>query len=132
MYTRIVLTVIAACLVWLCAFTAGWPLQAQPRTPPLAAERAQPVVVVGWGTLDTEGRITLTMNPDRSKSSTDPTLPVKVVDYPMPPAPVDVRLEYSEAHPLPTAISGIKRTGAWDAVRTVVEPEGTRPRPGGR
>jgi hypothetical protein len=132
MYTRIVLTVIAACLLWLCALTAGWPVQAQQQTPPLAGERAQPVVVVGWGTLDNDGRISLRMNADRSRPATDPTVPVRVIDYPMPPSPVDVRLEYSEAHPLPTGISSINRTGTWDPIRTAVEPESPRPRPGGQ
>ena len=130
LYTRTVLTIIAACLVWLCAANAGWPLQAQQRVPPLAGERAQPVVIVGWGTMDTDGRIALTMNADRSKSTTDPSLPVKVVDYPMPPAPLDVRLEYSDVYPLPVGITSVKRTVVWDPLRTAVEPEPVRPGPG--
>ena len=129
-YTRIVLTIIAACLIWLCALNTGGPLQAQQRTPPLAGERAQPVVVVGWGTLDADGRVSLTMNADRSKPMTDPNLPVRVVGYPMPPGPLDVRLEYSEAHPLSVGISTIKRAGEWEPIRSTVEPEPTRPRPG--
>lgn len=131
MYTRVILTVIAACLVWLCALGMGWPVQAQQRTPPLASDRAQPVVIVGWGTLDGEGRVSLTMNADRSKPMTDPNLPVKVVGYPMPTAPLDVRLlEYSEAHQLPVGISSIKRTGEWEPIRSSVEPEAVRGRPG--
>lgn len=132
LYTRAVLTIIAACLVWLCAQGVGWPVQAQQRTPPLASERAQPVVIVGWGTIDADGRVSLTMNADRSKQTmTDPNIPVKVIGYPMPPGPVDVRLpEYTEAHPVPVGISSIKRTGEWEPIRSMVEPEPTRTRPG--
>jgi hypothetical protein len=128
-YTKAVLTVIAACLLWLCAEPA-LTLRAQQRTPPLAAAPAQPVVIVGWGTLDAEGRVKLTMNGDRANPLTDPNLPVKVIGYPMPTRALDVRLEYSESRPLPVGISSIKRTGDWEPIRSAVEPEPVRPRPG--
>ena len=127
-YTRFVLTVIAACLLWLCALGSGRPVEAQQRTPPLSAERPQPVVVVGWGTLDLDGKVNLTMNGGRT--ATDPQLPVRVVAYPMPSGPVDVRLEYSEGHPLPVGLSSIKPAGPWEPIRSAVEPEPMRPRPG--
>lgn len=44
-YTRVVLTVIAACLVWLCV--NGMPQRAQ-------AQGAQPVLLAGW--VDGHGR----------------------------------------------------------------------------
>jgi hypothetical protein len=129
-YTKAVLTIIAACLVWLCAASAALPLRAQQRAPALAAAPAQPVVIVGWGTLDAEGRVKLTMNGDRANPMTDPNLPVKVIGYPMPTRALDVRLEYSEGRPLPVGISSIKRTGDWEPIRSAVEPEPVRPRPG--
>ena len=48
-YTKAVLTVIAGCLLWLCAMQTGRPLAAQQA---LTLEKAapQPVVIVGWGT----------------------------------------------------------------------------------
>ena len=53
-YTKAVLTVIAGCLLWLCAMQTGRPLAAQQA---LTLEKAapQPVVIVGWGTLDEQG-----------------------------------------------------------------------------
>ena len=127
-YTKTVLTLIAGCLMWLCATNAGWPVQAQPRTPALASERAQPVVIVGWGTLDADGRVRLSMS--ERTGITDPNVPVKVVGYPMPPAPLDVRLDYSEVRPMPVGISTVKRVGEWDPIRTSAEGEPVRPRPG--
>jgi hypothetical protein len=129
-YTRTVLTIIAACLLWLCARTAGFPVSAQQRTPPLSGERAQPVVIVGWGTLDSEGRISLTTNGARDNPTTDPNVPVKVVGYPMPARPLDVRLPYTDEQPLAVGISRIKPAGEWEPVRTRVEAEPVRPRPG--
>jgi len=129
-YTKAVLTIIAACLVWLCAASAALPLRAQQQAPALAAAPAQPVVIVGWGTLDAQGRVKLTMNSDRANPASDPNLPVKVIGYPMPAKALDVRLEYSEARPLPVGISSIKRTGDWEPIRAAVEPEPVRPRPG--
>jgi hypothetical protein len=130
-YTRAVLTIIAACLLWLCGMTAGLPLTAQPRTPPLSGDRAQPVVIVGWGTLDSEGRISLTTSGAGGRNpTTDPNIPVKVVGYPMPPAPIEVRLGYTDAAPMPVGISRISPAGDWEPVRTRVEPEPVRPRPG--
>jgi hypothetical protein len=125
-YTRFILTLIAACLLWLCAANTGRPLQAQQR-PPLAADaRPQPVVVVGWGTVDANGRITLNMKNDQ-RGTTDPSLPVNVIGY---PAPLQVRLDNTEKAPLPVAVSAIKRVGDWEPVRTEAEDAPVRPRPG--
>ena len=63
-YTKSVLTVIAGCLLWLCAMQTGRPLAAQ-QTLTLEKVAPQPVVIVGWGTLDEAGRTTVTMLEDR-------------------------------------------------------------------
>ena len=127
-YTKVVLTVIAACLVWLCANTIGQPVNAQ-QSPRLASDVAQPVVIVGWGTMDSRGAITLTMNRDRNNVTTDPRIPVNILDT----VPLDVRLEYSDARPLPIGISRIKQTGEdWEPIRSAVEEEPVRPKPGRR
>jgi hypothetical protein len=126
-YTKVVLTIIAACLVWLCANTIGHPLNAQSTA--LASDRAQPVVIVGWGTIDGRGRITLTMNADRNNPTTDPRIPVTIMDSMVP---LDVKLEYTETRPLPVGISRIKQTGDWEPIRSAVEEEPVRSKPGGR
>ena len=60
-YTKAMLTVIAACLVWLCVMSAGRPLSAQ-QPMPLGTTTVQPVVVVGWGTFDEHGRTSVSMD----------------------------------------------------------------------
>ena len=122
-YTKLVLTVIALCLVWLCATTA--------RLPAVAAQQVletapQPVVIVGWGTMDAKGRTSVTMLQGRS----DPNLPVRVISGPIDP--MTVRLEYSDVYPLPVGLTSIKRTGEWEPIRSAVEAEPVRPKPGGR
>jgi hypothetical protein len=128
-YTRGVLTVIALCLLWLCATTAGWPVQARQSTHGIDSP-VQPVVVVGWGTMDAKGRTMVTMLPDRSKGLiSDPNIPIKVMSL---PAPVDVRLEYSAVKPLPVGLTAVSPAGEWAPIRSAVEPEPVRPKPGGR
>ena len=126
-YTKVVLTVIAAGVLWLCASGAGRPVQAQ-QGPPSAEARPQPVVVVGWGTMATRGRVTLNMKEGR-EARTDPNIPVNIVGY---VSPLNVRLEYTETRPLPVGISQIKRTGEWEPIRSSAEEEPVRTRPGGR
>ena len=58
-YTKLVLTVIALCLVWLCAMTAGRPAQAQQLTAMNVPGGVQPVVIVGWGSMDMQGQVAL-------------------------------------------------------------------------
>ena len=126
-YTRTVLTVIAGCLLWLCAMQTGRPLAAQQA---LTLEKAapQPVVIVGWGTLDEQGRVSIER--DRTGRRTDPNLPVKLVS--VPAAPIDVRLNYTDKEPMPVGVTRIKPVGEWEPVRSAAEPEPTRPKPGGR
>jgi hypothetical protein len=128
-YTKAVLTVIAGCLLWLCVMQGGRPLAAQQA---LTLEKAapQPVVIVGWGTLDEQGRATLTMLEDRRGRHTDPNIPVKLVS--VPAAPIDVRLNYTDTEPMPVGVTRIKPAREWEPIRSAAEPEPTRPKPGGR
>jgi hypothetical protein len=128
-YTKAILTVIAGCLLWLCAMQAGGPLAAQ-QTLPLEKAAPQPVVIVGWGTLDEEGRISVAMAQDRAGRRSDPNLPVKLVS--VPAAPIDVRLDYTDKDPMPVGVTRIKPVGEWEPIRSAAEPEPTRPKPGGR
>jgi hypothetical protein len=126
-YTKLVLTVIALCLVWLCAASTGWPVQAAQRTQGLSGP-PQPVVIVGWGTMDPKGSVSVMMTEGRSGTVSDPNIPVKVMSLPMDP--VAVRLEYTDAYPLPVGLTSTKRTGEWEPIRVAVEGEPVKPRPG--
>ena len=136
-YTKAVLTVIAACLVWLCAMSTGRPLSAQ-QTQQLDGA-PQPVVIVGWGTLDAQGRTSVAMVQEGGARRSDPNLPVTLVavsagplDVRLPRGPVDVRLSYTDQSPMPVGVTRIKPFAEWEPIRSAAEPEPTRPRPGGR
>ena len=132
-YTKAVLTVIAGCLLWLCAMNTGRPLAAQ-QTLQFGGITAQPVFIVGWGTMDDTGRATVSL--DRTGRRSDPNLPVKLVSQPVDvklvSQPVDVRLKYTDLEPLPVGVTRIKPVGDWEPIRQTAEPEPTRPKPGGR
>jgi len=128
-YTKAVLTVIAACLVWLCAMSTGRPLSAQ-QPMQLGGTTVQPVVLVGWGTFDEHGRASVTMIEGRNGRQSDPNLPIKVVA--MPPGPLRVAMPYSDQSPLPVGITRIKPAAEWEPIRNAAEPEPTRSKPGGR
>ncbi|MEO8522914.1 MAG: hypothetical protein ABI603_16225 [Acidobacteriota bacterium] len=119
-YTKTVLTVIAACLVWICVRSAGVPLAAQAAAPLLSPLPAQPVVVVGWGRLNpaAAGGVEIDW--------ADPQRRVSEISVPVRPSsdprfePLRVRVE--NPGPWPVSVDGVRRGGAWDALRTQVEP----------
>jgi hypothetical protein len=123
------LTVIAGCLLWLCAMNGGRPLSAQ-QPMKLEGTTVQPVVVVGWGTFDEHGRTSVTMVDGRNGRQSDPSLPIKVVA--MPPGPLSVQLPYTDHAPMPVGLTRIKPTAEWEPIRNAAEPEPTRSKPGGR
>ena len=126
-YTKAVLTVIAGCLLWMCAMGAGPSLAAQRGVPPNA--NVQPVVVVGTGTLNQDGTVIIRYlrQPD-GRMRTDPTLAV-TLPY-TNAAPLPVGLPYTAATPLPVELSAIGKTADWDAIRVRVEPAGLSAKPG--
>jgi hypothetical protein len=128
-YTKCVLTVIAACLLWICAMGIAPPVTAQVSTVDLKNMNtvAQPVILVGTGTMDQSGRISVNFL-ERSRR-TDPTVAVSLpysVANPMP-----VQLPYTAATPIPVEITAVKKTGDWEPIRASVEDAPTRPKPGG-
>jgi hypothetical protein len=129
-YTKAVLTVIAGCLLWICAMGAGPSLAAQPGAS-LAMTNAtvQPVVVVGAGTLSQDGTVVVryVKQPD-GKLRTDPTLPVKLPYSAAEPLPVG--LPYTVAAPLPVEITALWKSADWDPLRVRVEPAGLSAKPG--
>lgn len=129
-YTKSVLTVIAGCLLWICAMGAGPALQAQ-RSRDREVERdalplpvdfreiktvAQPVILVGTGTMDRQGNIQVTFNQEGRVRRTDPTL--------------SVRLPYSPDNPMAVEIAAVKKTGEWESLRTAVDDAPLRQKPG--
>jgi hypothetical protein len=88
----------------------------------------QPVVIVGWGTMDAKGKASVMMTEGRSGTISDPNIPVKVIGLPL--EPVAVRLEYSDVYPLPVGLTSIKRTGEWEPIRSAVEGEPVKAKPG--
>jgi hypothetical protein len=138
--TKVLLTVIAGCLLWLCAMNAGRPVSAQ-QPMQLGATTVQPVVVVGWGTVDEHGRTTMSMIDGRTGRQSDPNLPIRVIGMPpdvpvkvvgMPARPLDVRMPYTDQAPMPVGITRIKPAAEWEPIRNAAEPEPTRSKPGGR
>jgi hypothetical protein len=138
-YTKAVLTVIAACLIWLCAMTTGRPAQAQQLTAVTSLPGgAQPVVIVGWGSMDMEGRVALQLaTGGAGPTHTDATLPVRAdralpVKLPYTPAdPLPAKLTSTHDNPLSVEIAAIRKNSAgWEPIRTEVEPAATRDKPG--
>lgn len=142
-YTKAVLTVIAACLLWMCVMGSGVSIHAQ--QPPAAdappfAGRIQPVVIVGTGTMDANGMVSVNFVKRSGTQVTDPTLPVTLpysADAPLPvrlpyssASPLPAQLFYSSHAPLPVEITGIKPTLDWEPIRAKVEAADVRLTPG--
>lgn len=142
-YTKAVLTVIAGCLLWICAMGAGGAVQAQQTTRELGlmSARAQPVVIVGTGSMDEEGKVVINFTRQNGAIRTDPTVPVTLPYTTARPLPVGLpytasspmpsQLFYTSAAPLPIEIAAVKKTGEWEPLRAKVEDNPTKPRPGG-
>lgn len=140
-YTKAVLTVIAGCLLWICAMGAGVPLTAQrtsARTMPNAT--VQPVVIVGTGSLDQQGTVTVNFTQQPGGLRTDPTLAVELPYSATKPLPVSLPytaaspmpavLGYNATSPLAIEITAVKKVGEWEPVRVRVEDAPTKTRPG--
>lgn len=148
-YTKAVLTVIAGCLLWQCLTTTVHPVAAEslaaqqspaqqlaPLQSGVLATPIQPVVIVGWGEMTSQGRVTLNVKRSSNGVVSDPTLPVRLPytdQNPLPitvpshdPLPVEVRaavrLAYTPDNPLPVGLTTIKKsTDAWDPIPTEVQ-----------
>jgi hypothetical protein len=129
-YTKTVLTVIAGCLLWICAMGTGLPVAAQPSTLDMAPFKGvvQPVVIIGTGTMDRTGKIAVNFN-GSGRGRTDPTLQVELPYTALKPLPAS--LPYTAASPIPVEISAVKKTGEWEPIRARVEDAPVRSKPGG-
>ena len=138
-YTKGVLTVIAGCLLWMCAMWAPGIVQAQQTTRETGpwSEHVQPVVLVGVGAMDSQGKVVVYFSPHNGAEWTDPTVPVHAasplpVSLPYTPSnPLPTHLGYTNTSPLPVEINGVRKSTEWEPIRTKVEPEPGRVRPGG-
>lgn len=131
-YTKGVLTVIAGCLLWLCALSAPGSVLAQQtsREAGTWSQQVQPVVIVGVGDMDFAGNVIVRFPVTRNgKQWTDPTVPVHLPYTAANPLPA--HLGYTRGEPLPVEINGVKQTTEWEPIRTKVEPEPGRNKPGG-
>ena len=86
-YTRIVLTVIAGTLLYIALMLSGRAVLSQAAAPSarglLQQAGAEPVVIVGWGSIRSDGQLTITTVKDAGGlMRTDPTLQVKVSQLP--------------------------------------------------
>lgn len=99
-YTKAVLTVIAACLLFQCVMMAGKVVEAQQAADPwtVASGPAQPVLIVNKSPLLVESNRPLPV------SITQSPLPVAVTDVRHtngPWDPIDVRVQPAQGAPLP-------------------------------
>src|SRR5579884_1310153 len=88
-YTKTVLTVMAGCLVWLCAVGGPRAVAAQ------SLAGATPVVLVGTGTMARDGSVIVHYG---NSGHTELQLPVVLAA--MPSQPIPVTLPYTPEHPL--------------------------------
>lgn len=130
-YTKCVLTVIAGCLLWICAMGAARPVAAQPSAIDIAYFKGavQPVVIVGTGTMDRTGKVEVNFVGRDRAQRTDPTLQVQLPYSNLNPLPAS--LPYTAAAPIPVEISAVRKTGEWEPLRARVEDAPVRPKPGG-
>ena len=138
-YTKAVLTVIAGCLLWICAMGVAPRVEAQTSTMTIPGN-VQPVVIVGTGSMDRAGKVDVTFTQDGGKR-TEPTLPVWMPYTPTKPLPVS--LSYTQANPLPAQVinmggapfpvevSSVKKPADWEPIRVRVEPGIPTSKPGG-
>ena len=131
-YTKTVLTVIAGALLYIAAMLSGQPAAAQSLTPAgpnfLAQTKPQPVVVVGWGAVHSDGRVFVQTVREGTVTRTDSAIPVAVQSSPT--KPIAVTLGVSDSRPLPVSVNGIRPAGPWEPVRVAVEPGPLTTRPG--
>ncbi len=143
-YTKAVLTIIAGALLYIAAMLSGQPAFAQTMAPAsqmfVEARPPQPVVIVGWGTVRSDGNVFLnTVRDVGGFTRTDGTLPVALQATRQQPLPVSIQqttplsvsLGVTTQRPLPVAITGIKPGGSdWEHIRVKVDPQAPTPRPG--
>jgi hypothetical protein len=135
-YTKAVLTIIAAVLLYIAAMLSGQPASAQATA---GRVTPQPVVVVGWGTVRGDGQIVVTTTREPDGVVRAAPLPVAVQAAGQRPLPVTIQqagqpiavsLGVTPLRPLPVALTGVKAGADWEAIRTRTEPQPLTKYPG--
>lgn len=138
-YTKVVLTVIAACLVWQCAMAAGRVVEAQQSQATITqmTDAAKPVIVVGWGEMNERGEVVNIYTRRTPRGIvTDPVASVRLpytVDSPLPVGVAgNVPVVPGANRPFDVSLAQVQRSraGGWDPVVVKVEPAGTSRTPG--
>ena len=127
-YTKTVLTIIAACLLWMCVNSTAQPLHAQRTPEQYSPLPAQPVVVVGWGRLNpaSPGGVEIAWS-DPVRKISEAAVPIRPSSDPnADPVPVRVELQT----PLPVSLEAVRKSKAWDALRTSADPDNGSSVPG--
>jgi hypothetical protein len=127
-YTKVMLTVIAACLLWICARSAGQTVIAQAQPAQYSPLPAQPVVVVGWGRLNpaAPGGVEIEWADPQRRISQSALTVRQGLD---PDSAFRVRIDPMQGL-LPVSVESVRRGQAWDPMRVQVEREPPRPTPG--
>jgi hypothetical protein len=104
--TKVLLTIIAAALVYIAAMLSGERAQAQSNAGEVSM-RPQPVIVVGWEARPRALPVAI--------ESTSRPLPVAIQ---APSQPLPVTLSGPPPQPWPVTLTGIRAGGEWDEIRT--------------
>lgn len=126
-YTKVVLTLIALCLLYICAVQSGTPLLAQGVRNVMNPLPAQPVIVVGYGHLDPSapGGVAIAWADER-RAIGDRTIPVRVVE-----PPPEAHVVIDRAPQISVSVDAVRKGKEWDPVRTEVERQPPQAKPGG-
>lgn len=128
-YTKAVLTLMALCLLYICAMQSGAPLLAQGGLNIMSPLPAQPVIVVGYGHLDPKapGGVAIAWADERNRIG-DRTVPVRVLEL---PHEAQGHVVIDAAPQLSVSVDAVKKGAHWDPIRTEVERQPPQPKPGG-
>jgi hypothetical protein len=126
-YTKGVLTVVALCLLYICAMQSAAPLLAQRALNVITPLPAQPVIVVGYGHLDPSapGGVAIAWADER-RGVGDRTVPVRVVE-----APAQTHVVIDHAPQISVSVDSVRKSLQWDPIRTEVERQPAQAKPGG-
>lgn len=127
-YTKTVLTVIAACLVWLCLISTGQTVVAQSQSALVSPLPAQPVVVVGWGRLNpaVAGGVEIDWSDPQRRISETSVAVRPSTDARFEP----LRVKVENQTPVPVSLDAVRRSATWDPIRTQVEKDPPQSTPG--
>ncbi len=123
-YTKVLLTIIAACLLFQTVLAldkiAEGRQAGSPQAGAIAQQQVLPVVIVGW---DTPSIARLPPLPVMVR--TDRPVPVTIDQDRAVPVAINgpLKLTYTHDAPLPVSIDGIRKGPVWDSINAHVDPQ---------